>query len=310
MSSHKHLGVTLSRNLGWTDHIDDISLKAGKRVDILKGLKFKLSRKSLGIMYLTFIRPTMEYCSVLWDNCGELNEYKLEKTQIQAAREVSGATVATKLSDLYNEVGWDSLSARRKRSKLILFYKIVHGMTPMYLQELLPNRSQPFMREASNFRSFKARTCIFNDSFMPSATRLWNNLNRNVKELPTLAQFKGRLNKNKMKTNRLFYYGDRKLSVLHARLRLNCSSLNCHLAKIGVKDSQMCPCGAPVENTFHFLMECPLYIIHRDVMHNVVLKFAPFTTKTLLSGCDNCTYEENCMIFDAVHTYIKDTKRF
>ena len=39
--NHKHLGVTLSSNLTWTAHIINIHEKASKRLNLLKGLKFK-----------------------------------------------------------------------------------------------------------------------------------------------------------------------------------------------------------------------------------------------------------------------------
>ena len=51
VTAHKHLGVTFSQNLSWTNHILDICQKTSKRLDILTGLKNRLDRKSLEIMY-------------------------------------------------------------------------------------------------------------------------------------------------------------------------------------------------------------------------------------------------------------------
>ena len=42
---HKHLGLTFSHNLRWSAHINEIALKASKRLDLMKSLKFKLDRK-------------------------------------------------------------------------------------------------------------------------------------------------------------------------------------------------------------------------------------------------------------------------
>jgi hypothetical protein len=41
-------------------------------------------------MYLTFIRPVLEYASEVWDNCGQTNSDRLEKVQLEAARIVTG----------------------------------------------------------------------------------------------------------------------------------------------------------------------------------------------------------------------------
>ena len=43
-SAHKHLGLTVSSNLWWHSHVNDIYTKAMKRLDIIQAFKFKLSR--------------------------------------------------------------------------------------------------------------------------------------------------------------------------------------------------------------------------------------------------------------------------
>ena len=45
--SHKHLGLTFSKTCSWDEHIANISEKAWTRVNLLKALKFRVSRKSL-----------------------------------------------------------------------------------------------------------------------------------------------------------------------------------------------------------------------------------------------------------------------
>ena len=56
VSNHKHIGLWLENNLSWHVHIRNISIKAEKRLNILKQLKFKLTRKTLEKMYFSFIR--------------------------------------------------------------------------------------------------------------------------------------------------------------------------------------------------------------------------------------------------------------
>lgn len=65
---HKHLGLTFSSSCTWSDHIGNISEKAWVRLNLMRALKFKISRKSLEQMYISFIRPLLEYCDSLWDN--------------------------------------------------------------------------------------------------------------------------------------------------------------------------------------------------------------------------------------------------
>ena len=51
VKSHKHLGMTLSNDLSRNDHIDDLLNRAGKRIDILSYLKYRIDCFTLEIMY-------------------------------------------------------------------------------------------------------------------------------------------------------------------------------------------------------------------------------------------------------------------
>ena len=61
---HKNLGVTFSSGLSWSKHIDEVCSKASNKLDtsIMRTLKYKLSHRSLEILYLSFKRPILESC--------------------------------------------------------------------------------------------------------------------------------------------------------------------------------------------------------------------------------------------------------
>ena len=46
-TNHKHLGLILSNNCSWTEHINSISDKAWARLNLMRTLKFRVSRRSL-----------------------------------------------------------------------------------------------------------------------------------------------------------------------------------------------------------------------------------------------------------------------
>ena len=92
VESHKHLGLYFSHDGSWHTHIDYIKEKAWNRINIMRKLKFQLDRKSLEIIYTSFIRPILEYGNEIWDNCTQYEKNDLEKIQIEAARIATGAT--------------------------------------------------------------------------------------------------------------------------------------------------------------------------------------------------------------------------
>ena len=55
VSYHKHLGIFLSSDGTWHDHINSITSKAWLRVNLMRKLKFLLDRRSLEIIYVSFI---------------------------------------------------------------------------------------------------------------------------------------------------------------------------------------------------------------------------------------------------------------
>ena len=89
--THKHLGLTLTNSCTWSKHINEISSKAWTRLNLMRTLKFRISRKSLEQMYHTFIRPLLEYCDVVWDNCSSENKKQLESIHVEAWRIITGA---------------------------------------------------------------------------------------------------------------------------------------------------------------------------------------------------------------------------
>ena len=97
---HKHLGITLSENCTWNEHINNILSSAWKIVGIMRKLKFCLSRHALNQMYLSYVRPLLEYSSVVWDGCSYQSSYSLDLLQNEAARIVTGLTRSTSLENI------------------------------------------------------------------------------------------------------------------------------------------------------------------------------------------------------------------
>ena len=51
VESHKHLGLYLSNDCTWHEHINYITEKAWYRINIFRKLKFNLDRKSLETLF-------------------------------------------------------------------------------------------------------------------------------------------------------------------------------------------------------------------------------------------------------------------
>ena len=67
------------------------------------------------LLYISFIRPLLEYADLVWDNCNQADAYELEKIQYEAARIVTGATKLASIANLLSDTGWETLAARRQK---------------------------------------------------------------------------------------------------------------------------------------------------------------------------------------------------
>ena len=63
-NSHKHLGLVLNSKLSWSDHVEHIRSKAAKKVGLLRRIRKQLPSLVLRTLYITCIRPTLEYATV------------------------------------------------------------------------------------------------------------------------------------------------------------------------------------------------------------------------------------------------------
>ena len=171
---------------------------------------------------------------------------------------VTGATKLCSISKLYDDAGWETFKARQERQKLIIFFKMVHCLSPAYLNQLVPdlvqNRSPYLLRNSDNMSTIHTNSVLYCNS--PSAVRSWNNLPNESRTSTSVIEFKRKLSEHRNKPLNYFYYGSRVAQIYHARLRLECSALRHHLLKKNLVESPNCLCGS-FETSKHFLFECP-----------------------------------------------------
>ena len=92
------------------------------------------SRVTADIYFLH--KTLLEYSNVVWDNYSQYESTELRKIQKEAARIVLGAIKLTSLDSLFKETGLENLAQRGKKSKRVLFYKMLNGITPEYISSL------------------------------------------------------------------------------------------------------------------------------------------------------------------------------
>jgi hypothetical protein len=119
----KYLGVTISTDLSWDDHIDQITRKANSTLGFVRRNLRIGNTKIKELAYKTFVRPILEYACTVWDPHTDTNINKLEMVQRRAARFVLNNYHRTaSVSAMIDYLKWPSLQERRKDARLTMFY--------------------------------------------------------------------------------------------------------------------------------------------------------------------------------------------
>ena len=269
VTHHKHLGVWFDSKLSWSYHIDQVCASASKRLNMMLPLKHKLPRSALENIYMSFVRPLIEYADVIFDNCTIRAKTQLENIQIRGAQIVTGAKRHTSHTYLYRETGWSTLTQRRLIHKLKLLHQIIHGSVPDYLTHLLPTiQNVRVTRQANNntIQQFRSKTDYFQKSFFPSTINIWNNsLNFNTRKLVIISTFKRTISRQFMtqpltqQQRTIRYSGPRTMQITMAQMRMGFSNLNHDLYQKNCVDSPVCHCAQSNEDLTHYFMSCTSY---------------------------------------------------
>jgi hypothetical protein len=104
VTSDKHLGLHFLDDGSCHIHINHVKDRAWKRIHIM--CEFQLNLEIPLVIYLSYIRPILEYADVVCIHCTQYEKGQLDKIQHKAFRIVSGATKLVSLHELRQEVPW------------------------------------------------------------------------------------------------------------------------------------------------------------------------------------------------------------
>lgn len=188
----KYLGVSISKDLSWNTHINEITKKANRTLGFVKR-NIKTKNQSVKeLAYKTLVRPQVEYASTVWSPFTKQNIQKVEMLQRRAARWVTNRYSSyDSVTEMLSDLGWRSLENRRNDARLAMFYKITYGLVavsvPTYFER--PIRLSRHMHPLC-YRQVHASTDYYRYSFFPMTVVLWNRLPSGIVLLRDLDSFK------------------------------------------------------------------------------------------------------------------------
>lgn len=214
-----YLGLQISDDLNWRNHISNTISKASTVLGLLRrNLKY-LPKDYKITAYQTLVRSILEYGAIIWDPYLQQDSLSLERVQRRAARFILNDYQSRQqgfMTAALKELKLPTLQQRRLYNRLCFFYKIANGLVPAIdiTEYLTPVRNKrqikakrytgyllnnPVTNQARyNSKCYShlcAKTDQYKSSFFVKTTSAWNNLDNEIVCSNTLEIFKYRLEK-------------------------------------------------------------------------------------------------------------------
>ena len=193
VKSFKLLGVLVSDNLSWSEHITATCRKAKRFIGFLYRHFHFANTKCLALLYTSLVRPMLDYGCCIWA------PYQLKYINLLEGVQSFAARLATKRWSidpgvLRATLGWPLLESRRRYMKVCLARRILGGesLIPPTAFTDHPSTTVRHLNSCPLFTPF-VRTSYHQHSFFISVIPLWNAIPDSIITLSSHLAFKRHL---------------------------------------------------------------------------------------------------------------------
>ena len=172
------LGVIISSNLSWTSHVNDITMRATKKLWVL--IRFKSlggTTEQLITVFQTRVRSTLEFAAPVFNG-------GLTKDQIRQIEMVQRKALVIILGSTYScyETALEQLKLERldtRRTQLSYNFALKCSKSAKHAHMFPPNNNyRPNMRNPKPYMEHTCKTSRYYNSPIPALARLLNKMTR------------------------------------------------------------------------------------------------------------------------------------
>ena len=186
----KYLGLLITSDLSWTTHINNICSKARRILGLVYRRFYGHSDvATLRQLYVSLVRPHLEYAAPVWSPYLQKDIAMLEKTQ-QFASRICTKNWDAGYHELLDMLDLPSLAQRRLHTRLCYVYKIVHGLLYFPPDVVVPSSALSHNPRSHLLYQPFAHSNSYLHSFIPNSISNWNMLPDYVVSSPSFTSFK------------------------------------------------------------------------------------------------------------------------
>ena len=196
-SSARNIGVMMDSKASMEAHVLSVCKSSFIHIRNLGRIKKFVDSSSLECLVHAFITTKLDYCNSLLCGAPSTLINKLQRIQNIVARIISGQGRCEHITPVLKSLHWLPVQQRIKFKTLVLVYKAVNNLAPVYLQELLhphvPCRGLRSSEKNLLVVPFTRSSAIQQCAFSAAGPRLWNSLPLSLRSAPRLSVFKAQL---------------------------------------------------------------------------------------------------------------------
>ena len=127
--SFKYLGIHISSDFTWTDHIEHLTGKINQRLGLLKRIKHLLPFRARLLFYKSLVMPLFEYADLVWGDKHNITLMSsLQVFQNKAAKVILNRPLYSSSTEALAVLKWLPLEKRRFQRRCVHVYKCINGL--------------------------------------------------------------------------------------------------------------------------------------------------------------------------------------
>ena len=193
----RNLGVIFDPDLSFNSHLKLISRTAFFHLRNISKIRHVLSQKDAEKLVHAFVTSRLDYCNSLLSGSSSKSLKTLQLVQNAAARVLTKTKKREHISPVLASLHWLPVKSRIEFKILLLTFKALNNMAPVYIEELLvpyqPTRALRSQNSGLLVVPKVSKSRVGARAFSYQAPLLWNHLPLSVREADTICTFKSRL---------------------------------------------------------------------------------------------------------------------
>ena len=196
VSVSRNLGVWFDSHMSYVTHINKTCKAAFFHLHNIRRIRKFLSNEAAQTLVHAYVMGKLDYCNSLLFGLPDKQIKKLQRVQNAAARLISYTPRFGHITPVLRTLHWLPIRFRIEFKMLVIIFKSIHGLSPVYISDLISTKLQSKYCLRSNNELLlapkvtKTKKTLGDRAFTAAAPKLFNELPREIRTVTNLNHFK------------------------------------------------------------------------------------------------------------------------